>query len=156
MILKVLMCACYKEEFQAESHTYVKKLIHFHCKCKEKHFCHVLFCNEHSFGADFAASTEENKKCSCKNGLSHEVCCFRLTVRYLLNFKCFKICMEEVPDNFIDRVISMNQYFKKINCEPFFKHKRLIWLRYALIILTRKRFLPKLITNIRFRSKKII
>lgn len=120
MILKVLMCACYKEEFQAESHTYVKKLIHFHCKCKEKHFCHVLFCNEHSFGADFAASTEENKKCSCKNGLSHEVCCFRLTVRYLLNFKCFKICMEEVPDNFIDRVISTNQYFKKINCEPFF------------------------------------
>ena len=118
------MCACYKEEFQAESHTYVKKLIHFHCKCKEKHFCHVLFCNEHSFGADFAASTEENKKCSCKNGLSHEVCCFRLTVRYLLNFKCFKICMEEVPENFVDRVISMNQYFKKIKCEPFFTHNR--------------------------------
>ena len=118
------MCACYKEEFQAESHTYVKKLIHFHCKCKEKHFYHVLFCNEHSFGADFAASIEENKKCSCKSGLSHEVCCFRLTVRYLLNFKCFKICMEEVPENFIDRVISMNQYFKKIKCEPFFTHNR--------------------------------
>ena len=32
--------------------------------------------------------------------------------------------MEEVPDNFIDRVISMNQYFKKIKCEPFFIHNR--------------------------------
>lgn len=86
MILKILMSSCYKEEFQAEGHTCIKKLVH--CKCKEKHF------------RDLAT---DEQTCNCKNGLSHEVCGFCFSVRYLLNFKCFKICVEEVPDNFIER-----------------------------------------------------
>ena len=103
MILKILMSSCYKEEFQAEGHTYIKKLVH--CKCKEKHFRDLI--------------TDE-QTCNCKNGLSHEVCGFCFSVRYLLNFKCFKICVEEVPDNFIEGVVSLDYYFNKIKCGPLF------------------------------------
>ena len=52
------MCPCYKEEFQAAGHIYIKKLIHFHCKCKEKHFHYVLFCENHRFGFDFNGSVK--------------------------------------------------------------------------------------------------
>ena len=37
---------------------------------------------------------------------------FCFSVRCLLNLKYFKICMEEVPDNFIDRVVSLDHYLK--------------------------------------------
>ena len=132
MISKIFICRCYKEEFEASGNTYMEKHIPFHCKCKEKqHFYYGLFWEKHPFGADFDGWTRkkianfggretEKKSCSCKAGFSHEVCDFCITVRYLLNFKCFKICVEEVPDYFIERAISLNYYFKKIKCETFF------------------------------------
>ena len=131
MILKVLMCLCYKKEFQAAGNTYIKKLIHFHCKYKEKHLIYVLFCKDHPFGVTYEASIDEKVSCKCKSGLSHEVCSFCLTVRYLLSFKCFKIFIENVPDIFLDKVVSINQCFKNIKCEPFFHHRKIevIWLK---------------------------
>ena len=130
MISKILMCPYYKQEFQAAGHTYIKKLIHFHCKFKEKHFHYVLFCENHPFGFDFSSSVRNeiknfgglvgDEKCTCKNGFSHEVCNFCFPARYLLKFKCFKIRVEEVPVEFIERVVSLNHYFKKSKCEPFF------------------------------------
>ena len=131
MILKVLMCPCYKKEFQSDGNMYIKKLIHCHCKYKEKHLIYVLFCKDHPFGVTYEASIDEKVSCKCKNGLSHEVCSFCLTVRYLLNFKCFKIFIENVPDIFLDKVVSINQCFKNIKCEPFFHHRKIevIWLK---------------------------
>ena len=61
-----------------------------------------------------------DEKCSCKNGLSHEVCGICFSVRYLLNFKCYKICVEEVPDYFVDKVVPIDTYLKKMNCDPIF------------------------------------
>ena len=72
-------------------------------KCKEKHLYYVLFCKHHSFGADHGGSARDER---IKDGL--------------LNFKCFKICVEEVPGNFIERVVSLDLYFTKMKCEPFF------------------------------------
>lgn len=99
------MCPCYKEEFQAAGHIYIKKLIHFHCKCKEKHFRYVLFCENHCFGFDFNGSVKNeitnfgvsdgDEKCTCKKGFSHEVYNFCFPARYLLSFKCFKIYAEK-------------------------------------------------------------
>ena len=47
------------------------------------------------------AQKQMKKNCSCKTGLSHEVCGFCLSARYILNFKCFKICdvkfVKQVP-----------------------------------------------------------
>ena len=45
-----------------------------------------------------------DEKYACKNGLPHKVCGFCFSVRYLLNFKCYKICVEEIPDYFVDKV----------------------------------------------------
>ena len=53
------------------------------------------------------------EKCACKGGLSHEVCGFCFYVRYLLNFKCYRICVEEVPDYFTERVVPLDSYLKK-------------------------------------------
>lgn len=61
-----------------------------------------------------------DEKCACKNGLSHEVWGICFSVRYLLNFKCYKICVEEVPDYFVDKVVSFDTYLKKMNWDPFF------------------------------------
>lgn len=103
MISKILMCRCYKEEFKTEGHTYNKKLIHFHCKCKEKHFYYILLRKNHPFGADFGGSATDERKCNYKSGLFHEVCGFCFS--NLLTFKCSKICVEEVFDNFIERAV---------------------------------------------------
>ena len=40
---------------------------------------------------------------------------FFFPVRYLLNFKCYKIWVEEVPDYFVDKVVSFDTYLKKMN-----------------------------------------
>ena len=60
------------------------------------------------------------KSVTVKNGLSQEVCNFCFHVRYLLNVKCHKVCVDEVTDYFIERVIPLDTYLKKINCNPFF------------------------------------
>ena len=43
-----------------------------------------------------------------------------MSVRYLWNFKYPKICIIEVPDCFIERVVHLGVYLTKINCDPFF------------------------------------
>ena len=109
MISKTLMCRCYKEKFQAKGYEYKKKIIHFHCKCKDRHSYYVLFCNEHPYGADFGDSVaQDEKKCDCKSGLSHKVCGFCFSVKYLLNFKSFKICVEELPDTFAEKIFPLD------------------------------------------------
>ena len=104
MTANIRMCICYKEEFQAGAHEYIKKKkIRFHCRCQGIHNHYVLFWKDHPFGAKMVGP--EIEKCLCKDDLSHEVCCFCLSGRYLLNFKFFKICVEKVPDDFIEKVV---------------------------------------------------
>ena len=113
MISKILMCHCYKEEFLTGDNKSIKSKIHFYCKCWKEHSHYVLFCKEHSFRTDFAARSdyqnrEMKEKCDCKSGLFHEVCGFCFSVRYLLNFKYFKICAEELPDTFIKKIVTLD------------------------------------------------
>ena len=83
----------------------------------KKTFFYVLFCKNDPFGIKFVARRDYtfdiDEECTCKNGISHEVCGFYFSVRYLLNFKCYKICVEEVPDYFIERVVPLDSYLKK-------------------------------------------
>ena len=74
MIENILLCICYKEKFQAGAHEYIRKKIHFHCKCQEKHIHYVLFYKDHPFGAKIAS--QEIEKCLCRDGLPHEICGF--------------------------------------------------------------------------------
>ena len=112
------MCICYKEKFKARTQEQIRKKIRFHCKCQGKHFHDTLFCKNYPFGAKLVSP--EIEKCLCKDGLSHKICGVCLSVRYLLSFKCFKICVEKVPDEFIEKVVSFSYYVKQINCDSFF------------------------------------
>ena len=63
---------------------------------------------------------EFEAKCKCKNAAPQKVCNFCFSVRYILNFKCHKVCMNRLPDVLIDKVVPLDDYLKKIDCDPFF------------------------------------
>ena len=90
MLSKIIMCECYYEQFSSKGHEYVKKIIHFYCKCKEKHLIYVLTCGKHPYiGNPIPQMT--GKKCTCATTCSYEICEFCCSGRYLLNFRCFKL-----------------------------------------------------------------
>ena len=60
---------------------------------------------------------ELDDKCKCKNAAPQEVCNFRFSIRYILNFKCHKVCVDELPDILIDKVVPLDDYLKKISCD---------------------------------------
>ena len=70
MLAKILMCKCYLNKFQSEGNEHVKKLTHFHCKCKDKHLLYILFCEKHPHGGDLIPQMI-GKRCTCANGCSH-------------------------------------------------------------------------------------
>ena len=116
MISKILMCPCYKEESFGAGNEYIHHSIHFKSKCQQKHFFYMLFCKDHPLRTRFVAkdcTLDMEEKCNCKSGLSHEVCGFCFSVGYLLKFNCHKICVEEVPHNFLERIIPLDVYLKK-------------------------------------------
>ena len=64
-VKKVLMRKCLVEKFHEESNAYIKKIIHFHCKCKEKHEHLVLLCEIPLFSWNkFIHERERGKVCS--------------------------------------------------------------------------------------------
>ena len=75
MLGKVLMCECFYQIFQSEGGSYEKKYLHFHCKCKEKHWLFVLFCNWHPYGAD-SNQNMLGQKCTCAALTHDEICGF--------------------------------------------------------------------------------
>lgn len=88
---------------------------------RKNNFSTCLFCNDHLFsfsGRNFFADLK--KKCKCKNLNSYDVCGFCCFLRYLLNFKCNKVCLENIQSYFIERTIPSDIYLKKLNCDPFF------------------------------------
>ena len=51
-----------------------------------------------------------------------EVCTICDQVKYLLNFKAYKICMKGNPTSIQDQTVTTLHYFKIIEgCQPFFK-----------------------------------
>ena len=86
-------------------------------------FFYVIFCKEYRFGSNFVLWRNfelVGDKCRCKNAGPQEICNLCVSVRYILNFKCHKTCVNELPDVFIDKVVLLDEYLKKINCDPFF------------------------------------
>ena len=73
------------------------------------------FCGECTYGSTFGRENVEiESKCKCKDSRPQEVCSFCFTVRYLLNFKCYKLCIDTLP------VVPLGEYLKKIDGDPFF------------------------------------
>ena len=104
MLTKILICRCYKEKFHEVKEEYVKKLIHFHCKCKEKHLLLVCLCDEQPYGSNLPEHAE--KECKCASAPAKDFCDFCRWVSDLLNFKVYKICVKCIPKSLKDNTIT--------------------------------------------------
>ena len=125
MLTKVLMCPCYKDYFIASKEPIVEHWVHFKCKCRRSQKIFVHFCKYHLFGNNFWHIREDSveeieDKCFCKKCDANPLCNFCLSACYCLNFRSHKICLNDLPDWMAPRVVPLETFLKKINCEPFF------------------------------------
>lgn len=119
MLAKIPMRSCNVGKFHQERNEYVKKLCHFHCQCDDNHLLFVYTCKDHPFVA--SRIPEMALRCACTKIGSNNICNFCVQVRYLLNFRTYKICVKKVPLSFQENLVPINEYFENIvNCEPFF------------------------------------
>ena len=89
MLAKILMYRCYVEKFQSEGNEYVKKLSHFHCKCKEEHLLYVLLRKKHPHG--YLPTPEIEKECTYATASANDfaIFVFRLNICLILNVTKF-------------------------------------------------------------------
>ena len=122
MISKVIICCCYKGEFfNLPGNVCFMQRTHMKCMCQREQFLYVLFCEEHIYGSQFVSrGFEFEEKCNCTDAGPQEVCNFCFSVRYILNFKCHKLCINNLPEILVDKVVPLDKYLKKIDCDPFF------------------------------------
>ena len=100
----------YLEKFQSEGNEYVKKIIHFHYKCKGKHLLYVLFCEKHPYRPN-PIEQMTGKRCTCATGCAYGICKFCCNVRYLSIFRCFKLCIKDIPASTESKIQTTPQYF---------------------------------------------
>ena len=120
-----------KDYFKQTDVPIVKHLVHFHCKCEEKiHDMFVHFCHGHPFGSTVLnvvdADDVVETKCFRKKKPANELCQYCITIRYSLNFRCHKICVEKLPDFMVPRVKSFYEYLKHLDCDSFFYFDKVI------------------------------
>lgn len=107
---------------------YIKHIIHFHCKCDQDNEIFVYFCSSHPFGTSMAAVTDHTgsiqKKYFCYKEHANSFCQYCCSIRYSKSFCCHKLCVEDY-EYFRDflkehKAVPLNEYLKKLPCEPFF------------------------------------
>ena len=119
MLAKILICSCFVEKFHSEDNEYVKKLCHFKCKCNDSHIIYILSCNEHPYVA--AKIPEMDPGCNCPPIDTLEIFNYCRQVRYLLNFRAYKLCLKKIPESIQDKIVTTHQFFKSMpGCQPFF------------------------------------
>ena len=73
------MYPCYIDYFKKEGHSFIKHLIHFHCKCKVgDHKIFVHFWGSHPWGTAILSITDHaaviQKKYFCEKELANCIC----------------------------------------------------------------------------------
>ena len=114
------MCPCYVGYFHEEGNEYVKKLCHFYCKCKDDHQYFVHTCKSHLCIYKRLDGMQLN--CTCKDLGPYEIFNFWVQLKYLINFRVYKICMKNIPANISQHLVPLNNYLKNelTKCEQFF------------------------------------
>ena len=65
------------------------------------------------------------KECTCATASANDICDFRIQIKYLLNSKCYKFCLERIPVSIKDKLITTFEYFEVMkSCQPFFHFNR--------------------------------
>ena len=61
-------------------------------------------------------------KCTCKILGSNEIYSSCIQVKYLINFRAYKICMRTIPKNMQPHLVPLDDFLKNevSFCEPFF------------------------------------
>ena len=117
--MKILTCSCSVEQFNQGQNEYVKKLQHFHCQCNDSHFSFVHTCKNHPFIA--SRIPEMELRCTCAICGPNEICNFCVQVKYLLNFRAYKLCVKKIPNSIQPHLVLLDKFFDSIpNCGPFF------------------------------------
>ena len=113
------MCSCFVKKFHSEGNDYVKKLCHFKCKCNDSHI-YIVSCNEHPYVA--AKIPEMDPGCNCSSiDDALEICNYCSQVRYLLNFRAYKLCCKKIPESIQNEIVTTHQFFKRMpSYQPFF------------------------------------
>ena len=107
------MSPCYAEKFHQENHDYVKKIFHFHCTFVAVNSTFLLRLELTIWSCTVHVQILEK----------NEICNFCIEVKYLLNFRAFKICMNKLPESFQEHLVQLPDYLDGIFlCEPFFKY----------------------------------
>ena len=84
MRVTILMCPCFAGGFHSCKSHYVKKFIHFYCKCRDEQKYFV--CTSKGRPVLFSRLEGMKNKCERKNLGLFEMCEFCNQMRYLLNF----------------------------------------------------------------------
>ena len=96
---------------------YVTCIDHFYCSCRAAvHESYVLTCKNHKCIVDYAF----DKKCKCKELQKDEVCKRCIYVKDCNNDTAVKICMQQIPEQFMEKVVSLGVFLrdKLFSCEP--------------------------------------
>ena len=64
-------------------------------------------------------------KCNCKNMGPLDTCDFCVQMRYLINFRCYKFCVEKIPNALEKFLVRLDNYLahETEKCESFFYFK---------------------------------
>ena len=89
----------------------VRKLCHLYCKCKDDQECFVYTSRSHSYIQKRIDGIQLN--CTCKSCLQ---------VKYVINFRAYKICVKSISANISQHLVPLDDYLKSelTNCKPFF------------------------------------
>ena len=74
------------------------------------------FCGSHRYGAtilNIIGNDIVQRKCFCKRETASRLYEFCRQIRYRLNFRCHKICLDKVPDFMLPRVKALSKYLRE-------------------------------------------
>lgn len=98
MILVKMRLSC---SFKTKKNTHkktIKKICNFYFYCCDEHGTFVYTCKAHPFISTRAEGMWF--QCRCAKRDPSEVCDFCIQVKYMLNFRAYKICLKKIPEKF--------------------------------------------------------
>ena len=120
MIAKLLICPSYVQSFHDDGNSYVKRLYHFYCKCKDDHEHFVHTCKYRPYICKMLDGMRSS--CGCKNLGPYEIFEFCVQVKYLINCHTYKLCIKSIPGNIAQNLVPLDKclHDEMTKCALFF------------------------------------
>ena len=102
MIAKLLICPSYVQSFHDDGNSYVKRLYHFYCKCKDDHEHFVHTCKYRPYIGKMLDGMRSS--CGCKNLGPYEIFEF-----FQINCHTYKLCIKSIPGNIAQNLVPLDK-----------------------------------------------